>query len=62
MAVIVSPVLRVGYSLPLEFALMDMALKCFVAYRMQFFLYLKSCGVTEMGPANCWVGVDQPKS
>jgi len=41
--------------------LMDMGLKCFVAYRMQFFLYLKSCGVADVGPANCWAGVDLPE-
>ena len=40
--------------------LMDMALKCLVAYRMQFFLYLKSCGAADLGPANCWAGVDLP--
>jgi hypothetical protein len=51
-----------GTPTTLSAGLMDMTLKCFVAYRMQFFLYLKSCGVTEMGPANCWVGVDQPQS
>ncbi len=39
-------------------ALMDMVLKCFTAYRMQLFLYLKSCGLTDLGPAQCWVGVD----
>jgi hypothetical protein len=41
--------------------LMDMGLKTFVAYRMQFFLYIKSCGVSDIGPANCWAGVDLPK-
>ena len=40
--------------------LMDMGLKTFVAYRMQFFLYIKSCGVADIGPANCWAGVDMP--
>jgi hypothetical protein len=38
--------------------LMDMALKCLVAYRMQFFLYIKAAGVKDIGPANCWAGVD----
>ena len=51
-----------GTPTTLSAGLMDMTLKCFVAYRMQLFLYLKSCGVTEMGPANCWAGVDQPNS
>ena len=40
--------------------MMDMALKCMVAYRMQFFLYIKSNGVFDIGPANCWAGVDLP--
>ena len=40
---------------------MDMTLKCFVAYRMQFFLYVKACGVSDIGPANCWAGVDMPQ-
>ena len=42
-------------------ALMDMGLKTFVAYRMQFFLYVKANGVADIGPANCWAGVDLPK-
>lgn len=39
-------------------ALMDMGLKCLVAYRMQLFLYAKATGHTKIGPANCWAGVD----
>ena len=50
-----------GTPTTLSAGLMDMTLKCFVAYRMQLFLYLKSCGVSEIGPANCWVGIDAPK-
>jgi len=38
--------------------LVNMLVKCLTAYRMQFFLYLKAAGATEIGPANCWVGVD----
>ena len=41
--------------------LMDMVLKTFVAYRMQLFLYVKAAGVSDIGPANCWMGVDRPK-
>ena len=40
--------------------LLDMPLKCFVAYRMQLFLYVKATGVYDIGPANCWAGVDMP--
>jgi len=36
----------------------DMVLKCLVAYRMQLFLYAKQSGLTELGSANCWVGID----
>jgi hypothetical protein len=41
--------------------LMDMGLKTYVAYRMQFFLYVKANGVADIGPANCWAGVDMPR-
>jgi hypothetical protein len=50
-----------GTPTPLSAALMDMPLKCYVAYRMQLFLYVKACGVSDIGPANCWAGVDMPK-
>lgn len=30
------------------------------AYRMQFFCYLKSCGLEELNTMNVWVGVDAP--
>lgn len=44
-------------------ALVEMALKPLVAYRMQFFLYLKESGRSDLGPAQCWVGVDpKPKA
>lgn len=43
-------------------ALVNMVLKPLVAYRMQFFLYLKESGRGDIGPAQCWVGVDpQPQ-
>ena len=43
-------------------AIMDMCLKALVAYRMQFFLYVKAAGRKDIGPAQCWVGVDpQPQ-
>jgi hypothetical protein len=31
-----------------------------VAYRMQLFLYLKSCGREELGTMNLWAGMDAP--
>jgi hypothetical protein len=42
-------------------ALINMPLKCLVAYRMQLFLYAKASGLSNIGPANCWAGVDAPK-
>jgi len=30
------------------------------AYRMQLFLYLKSCGLEELNTMNLWAGVDAP--
>jgi hypothetical protein len=30
------------------------------AYRMQFFCYLKSCGLEELNTMNVWMGVDGP--
>ena len=40
--------------------LVNAPLKIFPAYRMQFFLYLKAAGATDLGTANCWAGVDMP--
>ncbi len=44
-------------------AMIVLALKPLVAYRMQFFLYLKASSHPELNSANCWIGVDpQPPS
>ncbi len=40
--------------------LMQTVLSCFTAYRMQFFLYLKSAGASELNSAQCWMGIDPP--
>jgi hypothetical protein len=40
--------------------LVDMVVKCLAAYRMQLFLYAKAAGAHQLGPANCWMGVDPP--
>ncbi len=40
--------------------LVNTVLKTLVAYRMQLFLYAKAAGNGDLGPANCWVGVDRP--
>ncbi|MEM8884811.1 MAG: hypothetical protein AAGD14_12130 [Planctomycetota bacterium] len=38
--------------------LVDAVLKTFVAYRMQYFLYVKASGRPDIGPAQCWMGID----
>lgn len=38
--------------------IIDTVLKPLVAYRMQLFLYVKASGRPDIGPAQCWVGVD----
>jgi hypothetical protein len=45
----------------LGISLVDCGLKPLVAYRMQLFLHAKESGAADIGPANCWVGVDMPK-
>ena len=45
---------------PFGSALVDFSLRFLTAYRMQLFLYLKSCGRTEMTTFNCWGGQDAP--
>ena len=45
----------------LGLSLVDCGIKPLVAYRMQLFLYAKESGNADIGPANCWVGVDGPK-
>lgn len=41
-------------------ALVLFPLKFIVAYRMQFFLYLKSAGASNLDTYNCWGGIDKP--
>ncbi len=50
-----------GAPTKLGIALVDCGVKPLVAYRMQLFLYAKESGASDLGPANCWVGVDAPK-
>ncbi|MHC4938723.1 MAG: hypothetical protein ACYTHK_07120 [Planctomycetota bacterium] len=38
--------------------LVNAVIKAYACYRMQFFLYCKAAGATDLGPAQCWVGVD----
>ena len=50
-----------GVPQKLGLALVNTVLKPLVAYRMQLFLYAKAAGNPDIGPTNCWVGVDMPK-
>lgn len=52
--------LPMGMSKPLGLALIEFPLKFMAAYRLQLFLHLKAAGLTELGTANCWMGVDMP--
>lgn len=50
-----------GHSQPRSSWFLNLILKSLVAYKMQLFLYLKSCGVTDIGTGNLWRGEDQKK-
>jgi len=41
---------------------LNLIFKSLVAYKMQLFLYLKSCGVTDIGTSNLWRGEVAAKS
>lgn len=45
-----------GTKLPLGEALVEMALKPLVAYRMQLFLYAKASGAAHLTTSDCWAG------
>ncbi len=49
-----------GTELPLGHALVDMTTKCYTAYRMQLFLFMKQNGYESLGTHNCWGGADAP--
>lgn len=40
--------------------LVHCVLKTYAVYKMQFFLYLKSAGATDLGSMQCWAGMDAP--
>jgi hypothetical protein len=42
--------------------IVNSVLAAYAAYRTQLFLYLKSCGRTDLGTSNLWGGVDPPVS
>lgn len=41
--------------------LVNAVIKAFACYRMQFFLYCKAAGASDIGSAQCWVGIDPPR-
>lgn len=45
-----------GTKMPLGEALVEMALKPMVAYRMQLFLYAKQSGAAHLTSSDCWQG------
>lgn len=49
-----------GTTAPLAMQLLGV-LKNAVAYKMQLFLYIKSCGKRDINTSNLWAGRDMPK-
>jgi len=49
-----------GTTVKLGSALVNWNLKFLTGYKMQLFLYLKQCGVSEISTSNCWRGTDAP--
>jgi hypothetical protein len=41
--------------------MVSLVLSHYTAYRMQLFLYLKSCGREELNTMNLWAGMDMPQ-
>jgi len=41
--------------------IVNVVLSGHAAYRTQLFLYLKSCGRTDLSTMNLWAGADAPK-
>lgn len=50
--------LPTGQTVKLGDGLLGFPLKFITAYKMQLFLYLKSCGREELNTFNCWFGMD----
>ena len=45
-----------GIKMSLGAGLIEMVLKQYAAYRMQFFLYAKASGLSQLGSSDCWAG------
>ena len=50
--------LPTGATTKLGDALLGFPFKFLAGYKMQLFLYLKACGLTELNTLNCWFGID----
>lgn len=50
-----------GQSQPRALWFLNLVLKSLTAYKMQLFLYLKACGVTNINTSNLWRGEDVKK-
>lgn len=50
-----------GHSQPRSLWFLNLIFKSLTAYKMQLFLYLKSCGITNIGTSNLWRGEDVKK-
>jgi hypothetical protein len=48
-----------GGTLPLGVAILGGPFKWLAGYKLQLFLYAKAAGVTEIGTANAWAGIDR---
>ncbi|MDR3502489.1 MAG: hypothetical protein P4L79_07885 [Legionella sp.] len=47
-----------GLSQPRALWFLNLILKSLTAYKMQLFLYLKACGIDNIGTSNLWRGED----
>jgi hypothetical protein len=50
--------LPLGGTLKLGEAILALPFKWIPAYKLQLFLYAKSCGCSSIGTANAWMGID----
>lgn len=52
--------LMTGNEVPINVGLMNTVVKWLTAYKMQLFLYTKSCGRDDISTYDCWAGIDTP--
>jgi hypothetical protein len=51
-----------GATMSLGACLVEVVLKQYAAYRMQFFLYAKASGLPDLGSSDCWAGKSPKKA